>query len=197
MGKSMTAIIRLLRPLALLVVVVCAFVFVDTLVYWRTNSKQCEEELSLLTSHLNRYIKHNGTFPESEKDLVANGYLLKKSNLGGWTYYIPINGPVEESYAESTDANIIDSQGFRCLVYFEDFTMNYGVSLNDIKAVAGKLYDKSESRQAFLIKGPPQFLSIKKSEKASYQLYLTMLDVQRDSHNSTETSSAAGPSERP
>lgn len=174
MGRYMRTIVRILRIPALVSLVVCAFMTIATLSYWQMNSKQCRKELAVWTSNLERYIRNEGCFPKSQEELIRRGYLLRKKSFNEWTYDIPLQGPIKQPDYLVAEANSLNSQEVYFLVYFDEFTINYGITLEDIRESGGILYDRTKSQQMFLIKGPRKFVGMRRCEKASYELYLEL-----------------------
>jgi len=94
-----------------------------------------------ITYMLLDYIEsNNGHFPTNEEDLVAQGYLRKNIQNQEVIY--------ETRYGNS------NSDPWGICPNFEKFDILYGIDVNDLNLINGKLYYKKDDIQVFLIKGP-------------------------------------------
>ncbi len=93
-------------------------------------------------------INTDGNFPASEADLERKGFLKKTVITDGIVYLY--RGISENKENWNTFRN------------FNLFEIAYGASLEHIKMIDGKLYDKSTNEQILLIDGPYK-LGLKKS----------------------------------
>jgi len=117
------------------------------------------------------YIKENaGCFPANEADLEKKTGLHKTVSDSGVRYF----------YLSKTDNNKYKYS----LSQFELFKLRYGVSLENIEMVNGKLYDKSSSEEILLIEGPYKEALKEKYESISRYWYESMLEARQRSQNS-------------
>jgi hypothetical protein len=123
---------------------VAAIIFIPQSIiigYFSTINSSYTPAIKDVHDMLEAYIQANeGDFPESENDLIQQGFFAREENPDGIRYRIMFNpeNPDERYYTR----------------YFDEFIIAYGIKFEDIEIRDKKLIDKKTQKQILLIDGP-------------------------------------------
>lgn len=107
------------------------------------------------------YIANEGYFPSSEDDLVQRGYLRKENNdVNSIQYYI------------RCDPN---TEGWHSLFPYKLFKIRYGIDIQDLKIINGKVCDKITNEPILLIEGSYSFALKRTYESVTLMWYNQVL----------------------
>jgi len=87
------------------------------------------------------YIKqNNGAFPQSEVQLISQGFIRKLTSSDGVLYELNLRDRLNPNW------HICQN--------FDEFYFNYGIDFKNIEVIENKLYDKNTKEPILLVNGP-------------------------------------------
>ncbi len=180
--------IRVIKVAFLIIFVLLLFVVCDTLYVCLHRSSEYKKTLVNLKTCVKRFlVLNNGVFPESERELIEKGVLVKRKSLpfDDYHYLLPRSLPTELVCFDQNEISGENIKSYINLYRFEAFVIFYGVGPDKIDASSSRLFHKPTGEHILLISGPRRlpFLRKKQYEKVSFELYQEMVRLQKEAGN--------------